>query len=106
MAEHEAINPNVPSVEVDSPREFLVAKRPGVGRGVILVIDGQAVEFSGDPWSAFQTHFYGALSNHSMEDYEEGTDLKYPVAYDFADGYFLGQELVAVKDFVDEHNLR
>jgi len=105
MAEHEAINPHVPNVEVDSLREFIVAKRPGIGRGVILVIDGEAVEFSGDEWSAFQTHFYGALSNYSMDDFREGTNLKYSVAYGFTD-YFLGQELVAVKEFVDEHNLR
>jgi len=105
MAEHEAINPNVPSVEVDSPREFIVAKRPGVGRGVILVVEGSAIELSGDAWSAFQTHFYGALSNYSMDDFREGDNLKYAVAYEFTD-HFLGQELVAIKQFVDEHGLR
>lgn len=106
MAQHEAISDHVPSVEVDSTREFIVAKRSGVGRGVVLVIDGTATELSGDTWSAFMTHFYGALSHHSMEDYREGTNLKYPVAYDFADEFFLGQELVAIKEFVDEHDLR
>jgi len=105
MAEHEAINPNVPSIEVDSPREFLVAKRPGVGRGVILVIDGEAIEFAGDAWSAFQTHFYGVLAPTPVAEYRENPQSEHSVAYDFADGYFLGQELAAIKDFINEHSL-
>lgn len=106
MATHQAINDNVPCVEVDSPREFVVAKRPGVGRGITIVCDGTKVEMSGETWDAFLTHFFGALSAHDMDDYREGENLKYAVAYDFVDEYFLGQELVAIKEFVDEHDLR
>jgi hypothetical protein len=102
----QGISEHVPSRTVDeSMRYFVVAKREGVGRGIKLHIDGTTVELSGDAWSAFMTHFYGYMSNHDMDDYREGHNLKYPVAYEFTD-YFLGQELVAIKEFVDQHNLR
>lgn len=105
MAEaiHPDVSEHVPTKEVSD--RITVAKRAGVGRGLILVIDELAVTFSGDPWDAFIVRFFSHRAP-SMEEYEENPDEEHRVAYEFVDGYLTGGEVVGIKEFVDEHKLR
>lgn len=102
---HPDLSEHVPVQKVSD--RMHVAKREGVGRGVNFIVDGRLkIEAAGDSWSAFMSSFYGAMASASMEEYEENPDEHFSVAYDFVDGYFLGQELAGIKRFVDEHDLR
>lgn len=105
MAEaiHPDVSEHVPTKKVSD--RITVAKRAGVGRGLILVIDQLAVTFSGDPWDGFKMRFFGYRAP-SMDEYRDNPDEEHKVAYDFVDGYLTGHEVAEIKEFVDEHKLR
>lgn len=105
MPVHPSISEHVPQLEVDeSPRDFALAKRAGVGRGLYVIHEGVAMEFSGEPYDAFLSMFLGPFAHHD-DEYSEHPDKEYGVAYDFVNEKFYGSELAAIEEFIEEHSL-
>lgn len=100
---HPDVSEHVPTREVSD--RLTVAKRAGVGTGMIIVIEELAVELSGQPWDAFKMRFFSYRAPPT-EEYENNPEEEHAVAYDFVDEYFTGEELAGINEFVEAHNLR
>lgn len=102
---HPDVSEHVPTKDVSD--RLTVAKRAGVGRGIWFILgEKHAVEASGNAWDAFCATFFGTLSATGPSDWEDNPEKEYSVDYDFVNQHFLGKELLGIKQFVDEHNLR